>query len=180
MEFRETRIKGCFEIKADMYRDHRGVFVKTFQEVVCAEHGIHMKLSEQYFSVSKKGVLRGLHFQVPPFAQNKLVTIISGRVFDVVVDLRRGSPTYGEFETFELDADKGGVLYIPQGLAHGFQALTDDAILGYQVSSIYSPEHDRGVRWNSAGIPWPMEPTIMADRDNKFVGVKEYESPFLA
>lgn len=178
MEFRQSKIPGCYEIQADVFRDSRGVFVKTFREDVCAPFGVRMSLAEQYFSVSKRGVIRGLHFQVPPLDQNKLVTCVSGRVFDVVVDLRRGSPTFGSFETFGLDAEKGSVLFVPRGLAHGFQALSDGATLYYQVSSLYSPEHDRGVRWNSAGVPWPIDNPVLSERDRQFPAMSEFQSPF--
>ncbi|MBI2605103.1 MAG: dTDP-4-dehydrorhamnose 3,5-epimerase [Deltaproteobacteria bacterium] len=178
MEFRQSKISGCYEIKADIFRDPRGIFVKTFREDLCAKHGVRMSLAEQYFSVSKRGVIRGLHFQVPPFDQNKLVTCVSGKVFDVVVDLRRGSPTYGKFETFELDSEKGSVLFVPKGLAHGFQALSEGATLYYQVSTVYSAENDRGVRWDTAGVPWPIENPVLSERDGKFPALSEFQSPF--
>lgn len=178
MILKPASIAGCVFIKPDVYKDARGVFVKTFQEKDCAEYGIKMHLAEQYFSKSRKGVIRGLHFQVPPHDQDKLVTAVDGKVFDVVVDLRVGSPSYGKHEAFTLDAEEGAVLFIPKGIAHGFQALTEMATLYYQVSTLYAPQHDGGIRWDSCGINWPLPPGEMSDRDRKFAGLAEYKSPF--
>ena len=179
MELRESGIiKGCFELIPRVLGDERGTFIKTFHMDVFASHGLETEFAEEYFTVSRKGVVRGLHFQIPPMEHVKLVYCVRGEVFDAVVDLRRGSPAYGQHESFRLSAEEGNMLYIPRGLAHGFCALTEDATMMYKVTSVYSPEHDSGILWNSAGIDWPSGDPVLSERDKGFVALKDYDSPF--
>jgi dTDP-4-dehydrorhamnose 3,5-epimerase len=178
MEFIPSRIPGCFEIQPVVFKDERGLFVKTFHEQVFAQHGLETHFAETYYSRSYKGVLRGLHFQVPPYDHAKLVYCIAGRVKDVVVDLRVGSPTYGEFASFLLSAETANMVYVPRGLAHGFYTLSDSAIMMYKVTSVYSPQHDTGIRWDSVGIDWPNDNPIISERDRQFVPLADFQSPF--
>jgi len=173
-----TKIPGCFELQPQIFEDKRGRFVKTFHKDIFLELGFETSFSEDYYSISEKGVLRGLHFQIPPYEHTKLVYCVEGRVFDGVLDLRRNSPTYRKYDTFELEADKANMLYIPPGLAHGILILSEWAIMIYKVSTVYSPEHDTGILWNSTGIPWPDKNPIVSNRDQGFQMFDDFKSPF--
>lgn len=178
MEIVQTHIQGCYEVFPLDLRDHRGRFVKPFHRDDYKAAGLDFELMEEYYSVSKKNVLRGLHFQLPPRATIKLVTCLKGRILDVVVDLRVNSPTYRKHFAVELTEEKGNLLFIPEGLAHGFCTMSNEAIVLYLCSEIYSPEHDTGVRWDSAGIPWPVEQPLVSEKDNGLLKLDEFESPF--
>lgn len=177
-DLRPTAIPGCFEIQPRVFEDARGRFVKPYQRDAFARHGLQTAFAEEFYSRSRKGVVRGLHFQTPPEDHVKLVYCVQGRVFDAVVDLRVGSPAYGKACTFELDAERGNCLYIPRGLAHGFCALTDDATMVYMVSTAHAPQHDSGILWNSAGIDWPVAEPLLSERDAGFVPLSRFASPF--
>lgn len=179
INLKPSKILGCFEIIPETFKDERGTFVKTFHESVFKENRLEINYPEEYYSFSHKRVLRGLHFQLPPMDHIKLVYCVLGKVFDVVVDLRVGSPTYGQFETFELSSEKANMIYIPKGLAHGFYVLSESAIMVYRVTTVYSPEHDTGILWNSVGIPWPDEKPIISKRDSEFKPFKDFKSPFI-
>lgn len=177
-DFCETRILGCFDIRPRVFEDNRGHFIKVFHEEQFRSHGIEAKFAEEYYSVSRKGVLRGLHFQIPPMDYVKMVYCVAGTVLDAIVDLRVGSPTYGTFKLIELSAEKANLVFLPSGLAHGFLTLSDQAILIYKVSTAHSPEHDSGILWNSVGIPWPEPSPILSDRDRSFPTLAAFVSPF--
>lgn len=179
MLIQNTKIPGCFEILPAILKDERGFFVKTFHRDVFAEHGLTTQFAEEYYTGSHRGVLRGLHFQVPPMDHVKLVTCVAGTVLDAVVDLRIGSPWYGKHAVFELSSDKANMIYLPAGLAHGFYVLSASAVLMYKVTSVYSPAHDSGILWNSAGIPWPGTDPLISKRDGGFVRLDDFKSPFL-
>jgi dTDP-4-dehydrorhamnose 3,5-epimerase len=165
-----------FPIRHD---DDRGYLIKTFNEYEYKSFNLKTDFVEEYFSFSYYKVLRGLHFQHPPREHDKTVCCILGEVIDALVDLRVGSPCYGQFETFNLSSKAGNVLYIPAGVAHGFYVLSSNAIMLYNTTSLYSPEHDTGIRWNSLGIPWPDNNPIVSERDNTFVMFNDYDSPFI-
>lgn len=173
-----TRLAGCFELQPRVLGDQRGRFIKTFHQGWFAEHGLRSDFTEQYYSVSQHKVLRGLHFQLPPHDHAKLVYCTAGRVFDVAVDLRRQSPTYGQFICIELSAEQGNMLYLESGFAHGFYTLSETATLIYNVTSVYAPAHDAGIRWDSVGIPWPDLTPILSERDQGFPALAEYQTPF--
>lgn len=158
--------------------DRRGRFVKIMHAEFFAAHGLRTDFREQYYSVSAQGVLRGLHFQVPPMAHAKLVTCVAGEVMDVVVDLRRGSPQFGKHQAFGLSEQNGDILYIPVGCAHGFLTLSASATLFYDVTSVYAAEHDRGIRWDSVGVAWPLAAPTLSPRDAVLPPFAEFESPF--
>lgn len=178
MDFRETDLPGCMEIIPRIFRDERGLFVKTFHNECFARHGLITDWREEYYSVSRRGVLRGLHFQLPPHDHEKLVYCTAGTVLDAVVDLRNGSPTYGRHVVLELSAAKGNMLYIPRGFAHGFYVLSDSATMLYKVSSVYSSDHDRGILWSSVGIEWEVEAPILSPRDMQLPHYCDFSSPF--
>lgn len=178
MRIEETKLEGCFELTPEVHKDERGIFVKTFHKDTFAEKGLETHFAEEYYSVSRQRVLRGLHFQTPPMDHVKLVYCVLGKVTDVVLDLRKQSQTYGKFETFELDADKHNMIYIPKGMAHGFYVLSESATLLYKVTTIYSSSNDSGVLWNSAGVPWPDDNPIMSERDKGFARLEDFDTPF--
>jgi dTDP-4-dehydrorhamnose 3,5-epimerase len=166
MQIRETTIPGCFEITPHLFMDERGSFVKTFHHDVFQQHGLETEWREEYYSVSRKGVLRGMHFQTPPSDHAKLVYCTAGRVLDAVLDLRIGSPTYHRHLLIELDAETARMLYLPKGVAHAFYTLSESATMMYKVSTVYAPTCDTGILWNSAGIPWPDSHPVVSKRDS--------------
>ncbi|MYM90040.1 dTDP-4-dehydrorhamnose 3,5-epimerase [Rugamonas sp. FT82W] len=174
-----TEIPGCFQIIPDVRRDERGSFVKVFHEEIFRQHGLATDFAEEYYSASRRGVVRGLHFQTPPHEHAKLVYCVQGAVLDAAVDLRRGSPAYGRHITLELSAENGHMLYLPAGLAHGFCSLGEPSLMVYKVTTTYAPNNDSGLLWNSAGIPWPVQDPIMSPRDRQFATLAEFDSPFV-
>ena len=163
--------------------DDRGWFRETFHEKRLSDAGITCRFVQDNQSSSKRaGTLRGLHFQLPPAAQAKLVTVVKGRILDVAVDIRRGSPTFGRHVSVELSSECGRQLYIPIGFAHGFLTLEDEVVVMYKVSDYYSRAHENGIRWNDPEIafPWPLKDTaiITSDKDRRLPTLKEFASPF--
>lgn len=178
MEVVPSPIPGCFELFPKVFSDARGTFVKTFHDGQFKAQGLEAGFLEEYYSVSHRGVLRGLHFQLPPMDHIKMVYCVEGEVMDVVLDLRKGSPAYGKHAVFNLSGDAANMLYIPAGLAHGFYVKSDRAIMLYKTSTVHSPSHDAGIRWDSAGIPWPSDEPVISSRDASFPSLAEFESPF--
>jgi dTDP-4-dehydrorhamnose 3,5-epimerase len=174
----ETRIPGCYELQARKLSDDRGDFVKTYHRDWFESLGLSNDWAEQYYSSSKPGVVRGLHFQLPPYDHAKLVYCIAGRVLDVALDLRCGSPTYGDHIRIELSAEQANMLYLPSGLAHGFSTFDEPATLVYNVTSVYHPESDTGICWDSAGIQWPHSSPQLSARDKSFAALEVFDSPF--
>jgi dTDP-4-dehydrorhamnose 3,5-epimerase len=162
--------------------DHRGTFSKLFHSNTFKDHlqqaGIDFVIHEVLHSTSAKKVLRGLHFQSAPQSTAKLVACLSGEVFDAVVDLRPKSPTYLKTFTTRLSGNGNTMIFIPEGLAHGFYAYEDNSTILYMTSGVFSPKHDAGIHWNSAGIEWPDPNPIISDRDQNLVPLKEFENPF--
>jgi dTDP-4-dehydrorhamnose 3,5-epimerase len=157
--------------------DERGSFVKIFDRI--SKQRFAFDIKETFFSRSLRGVLRGMHFQLPPRCQRKLVTCIEGEVIDVLVDLRISRGRYGEVTYYTLTDKTSDTLYIPEGFAHGFMSLSERATLLYQCSEDYSSDHDTGIHWQSVGINWPFEPIEVSSRDQKFKDFKDLKSPFL-
>ncbi|MEI9959673.1 MAG: dTDP-4-dehydrorhamnose 3,5-epimerase [Limisphaerales bacterium] len=178
MELVPTKLPGLQIIRPRIFRDERGSFVKTFHAGQFRELGLEFEPQEEFFSTSAKGVLRGMHFQLPPAAHIKLVYCIAGGVLDVVLDLRKNSPTFGHTCACELSAANREMLFIPVGFAHGFLALEDGATMVYQTSTVHSPTHDAGVRWDSFGFDWPMKHPLLSERDKKFPALRDFHSPF--
>ncbi len=171
-------LNGAKILTLPFSHDNRGTFVKTFHESSLLEHDIEFTLRESYFSFSKKDVIRGMHFQLPPFQHSKIVFCPQGAILDVIVDLRKNSPTYRQYFAQELSAESNKAYYIPEGFAHGFKSLTDNAITYYLVSSEYNSKQDTGVRYNSIGFDWGVKDPIISQRDLSFAGLNEFESPF--
>lgn len=160
------------------FTDNRGLFVKTFHDATLKAQGIGFELKESYFSISRKDVIRGMHFQLPPHQHSKIVFCPQGAIMDVIVDLRKASPTYGQYQVQVLSAENHKAFYIPEGFAHGFKSLTDEAITYYLVSSEYHKESDTGIRFDSIGFDWQVDHPVISGRDMSFVALKEFESPF--
>jgi len=173
-----TNISGCLEIRPRIHEDQRGRLIKVFQHEAFSELGLCTNFTEDFYSVSRRGVIRGLHFQAPPADHIKLVYCLEGRIQDAVVDLRRSSPTFGQHALVELSAEAGNMLYIPRGLAHGFCTLSETAIVAYKTSKSHSPEHDQGILWNSAGIQWLETAPKISDRDRALPPLSALQSPF--
>lgn len=177
-------LPGVKILRPFVFEDSRGNFVKPFHEGQLADHRIVMTVREEFFSTSAVGVLRGMHFQVPPHAHQKLVYCLTGRVLDVVLDLRRGSLTFGRAAGFELSAANRHVLHIPIGFAHGFLSLDPASCLVYKTDAVHNPDCDRGIRWDSFGFDWTRQqssqavtPTI-SNRDAEHPSFAEFTSPF--
>lgn len=179
LEANVTSIPGCFELTLPRFEDDRGGLVKPVQHSVLLSLDLPAEFVEAFYSRSARGVVRGLHFQHPPRALNKLVTCVHGSAFDVVLDVRVGSPTFRKHAIIGLSAARANAVVVPAGCAHGFLALEDDTVLSYWVDQEHSAQHDAGVRWDSAGIDWPLitEP-IVSPRDAQLPSLDDYQSPF--
>jgi dTDP-4-dehydrorhamnose 3,5-epimerase len=178
MKLSKTTIPGCFEIEFTARNDLRGSFVKTFHATAFRELGLESGFSEGFYSVSHQNVVRGMHFQLPPMDGAKLVYCLQGKILDVALDLRVGSPSFGKFAVFHLSSANPMAAYIPRGVAHGFCSMTEPSVVVYQVSSEYEPNLDTGVRWNSFGLDWPVETPVVSGRDAGLIAFENYESPF--
>lgn len=168
MKFIPTPLIGAYTIELEKRGDDRGFFARFFCEKEFAGAGLETRFVQINNSLSsKKGTLRGMHYQLPPAAEVKVVRCVRGGLFDVIVDLRAGSPTFGKWFGAELTAENRTVMYVPRGFAHGFITLTDNTEAFYLVSAFYSPENERGARWNdpAIGIQWPIDPTEQSDKD---------------
>lgn len=171
MKFIPAGIAGAYVIDPERLEDERGYFARTFCRDEFAVHGLNPELVQCNVSFNlKKGTLRGLHYQAKPHEEAKLVRCTRGAIYDVIVDIRKGSPTSGQWFAVELSAANGRMLYIPEGFAHGFQALEDASEVFYQMSERYVPEAARGIRWNAPGIGirWPIPNPIVSQRDAGF------------
>ena len=164
----DTKLNGVCILEPKVFGDRRGYFMETYSEKVFSELGINARFVQDNESfTAKKGTLRGLHFQMEPMAQAKLVRVLSGAVLDVAVDLRRGSPTYLQWEAAELSAENKRMFYLPRGFAHGFLTLTDDVTFVYKVDRLYSPECDRSIRFDDPqiGVAWGINDPILSEKD---------------
>ena len=179
---RETTIlEGIVIVMPDVFTDERGFFMETFQEKRYQELlGSDIHFVQDNFSSSKKGVLRGLHYQAPPFGQGKLVQVLQGKVLDVAVDIRFGSPTFGKHITVELSEENRKQVFIPEGFAHGFVVLSDSALFSYKCTNIYSKEHDRGILWDdpALGIDWKIDSPLVSDKDSNHPTLKDSAKEF--
>lgn len=174
---KETAIPGCFQIKLKVFADMRGHFIKTFHSEEFRKYNLETDYKEEYYSISQKNVLRGMHFQKPPSDHVKIVYCTSGRVQDVLIDLRKESPAFGKHLSFELQANDGQLIYMPKGVAHGFLSLEENSILMYKVSSVHVPQDDCGIRWDSCGILWETtQDLIISDRDKNLNVFSEYKN----
>ena len=183
MEIIKTNIEGVLIIEPKVFGDSRGYFFESFNAQEFREKtGLDINFVQDNESRSHYGVLRGLHFQLPPFAQSKLVRCTRGKVLDVAVDIRKGSPTYGRYVSCELSEDNHRQIFLPRGMAHGFVVLSEDAIFQYKCDNFYAPQADGGISIldESLGIDWriPTEKAILSDKDTKHPLLKDFETPF--
>lgn len=171
---------GLLLLEPRVFRDGRGYFFESFNALQARTAGIACNFVQDNQSLSSRGVLRGLHFQAPPYAQDKLVRVISGAVNDVVVDIRKSSPTYGKHYTAHLSADNFRMLFVPVGFAHGFETLEDDTIFQYKCSNYYNKASEGGLRWNdpTLRIEWELENPLVSDKDQELPYWSDFKSPF--
>lgn len=177
----KTKLQGVLLIEPRVHEDGRGFFMESYRADLFQQAGIAARFVQDNHSLSvEKGVLRGLHYQLAPKAQAKLVRVVRGAIFDVAVDIRRSSPTFGLWESFVLSAENKRQVYIPRGFAHGFCTLEPDTEVIYKVDQYYSPEHDRGILWNDAelGIPWPVADPVLSEKDRNHPPLKLAEINF--
>ena len=176
--FQETSIPGVLEIDFFNAADKRGTFVKPLHKNTLEQAGLNGSFAESFYSLNKAGVVRGMHFQTPPEDHDKIVYCSSGRIIDVILDIRKDSPTYGQFTTVEISGENYKGVYIPKGLAHGFCSLEDNSCMVYLTSTVHSPSSDAGILYNSFGYEWPVESPIVSERDLMLPKFEDYNSPF--
>ena len=178
--FKKLEISDVVLIEPKLFSDNRGFFYESFKESDFFSHGIVDKFVQENFSHSVKDVVRGLHFQKNPCAQAKLVAVIKGKIFDVVVDIRKNSPTYGKWVGEILSEENHRSLYLPEGFAHGFCVLSEEADVLYKVSNEYSPENERGIIWNDPiiNISWSVEKPIISEKDNQLPLLEKVDNNF--
>lgn len=177
MKFVKELLPGAHFVQLKRFQDDRGSFVKTYSRQLFEASGVAFDLREEFYSFSRKDVVRGMHFQVPPHDHDKLVYCAAGAVLDVLVDLRAGAGQ-GRFASVVLRGDEPAVLVIPKGVAHGFKSLSDDSLMVYKTSTEYSPEHDKGIRWDSFGFDWDVQVPVISARDSAHPGLADFETPF--
>jgi len=171
MIFIETKLKGAFIIEPEPLEDERGFLARTFDQKELEAHGLNPRVVQCNISFNKKkGILRGMHYQIAPYEEAKLVRCTRGAIYDVIIDLRPESPTFKQWIAVELTAENRRMLYVPEGFAHGFQTLEDNTEVFYQMSEFYHPECARGVRWDDPvfGIEWPDDERIISARDQQY------------
>jgi dTDP-4-dehydrorhamnose 3,5-epimerase len=179
-EFVPLEIPGLILVKPHMAGDHRGFFLELYKQSDFVRGGISERLVQDNYSRSSKGVLRGLHYQKRPKAQGKLVGCMKGRIFDVAVDIRRGSPHFGRWAGVELTEENRHMLYVPPGFAHGFQVLSESADVMYKCTDEYSPADERGIIWNdpAIGIAWPLPEPVLSGKDRVYPRLKDADNNF--
>ena len=172
MNLNKTGFSGVFLIEIEKLKDDRGFFARTFDSNFFEDNGLISKFVQSSISYNiQKGTLRGIHYQIDPYAETKLISCINGKIFDVLIDLRPDSKTFKKWQSFELDSKHYSSLYVPEGIAHGFQTLEDNSVLSYQISNIYKPEFSRGIRWNDPffNIDWPLEVSEISKKDLSYL-----------
>ncbi len=180
MEIVKTPIEGLLVIKPNVFEDERGYFFESYNREIFLKHGLDLNFVQDNESKSKKGVLRGMHFQNPPFAQGKLVRVVRGAVLDVAVDIRKGSPTYGKWHSVMLSGDNKQMYWIPAGFAHGFLTLEDETVFFYKCTNVYNKEAEGCIRWNDPdlAIDWGTGSPVISDRDGNAPFFKDFKSDF--
>jgi dTDP-4-dehydrorhamnose 3,5-epimerase len=183
MQVETTGLPGVLVLRPRVFEDARGFFLESYNRETLRAHGIDTLFVQDNHSRSTRDTLRGLHFQLPPVGQVKLVRVVRGAVWDVAVDIRVGSPTFGQWVGAELSAGNFRQLYIPAGFAHGFCVLSEDAEVLYKTSQVYSPAHEQGVIWNDAAlrVSWPVAEPLLSERDRRLGALADYLSgtPFV-
>ncbi|WP_420628068.1 dTDP-4-dehydrorhamnose 3,5-epimerase [Candidatus Leptofilum sp.] len=180
-QFRQLAIPEVISVEPQLFGDSRGFFMETYQFEIFAANGIAASFVQDNHSRSAKGVLRGLHYQKEPHAQGKLLKVVIGEIFDVAVDIRRSSPTFGQWVGEILSAENGRLLYVPPGFAHGFCVLSETADLMYKTTDYYHPASEKGIMWNDPqiGIAWPISNPLLSARDQKLPTLAEADFNFV-
>ncbi len=174
-EFIETDIDDVKIIMPRIFPDERGMFFEAYKRDEFLKNEIKENFVQHNISISRKNVVRGLHYQLNPYAQGKLVSVMSGKIFDVAVDIRKNSPTFGKYISIEIDSNNMKMFWVPRGFAHGFLSLEEDTKVSYLTTNEYSHDHERGILWNDPilGINWPVKKAIVSERDSSFPGLEE-------
>jgi dTDP-4-dehydrorhamnose 3,5-epimerase len=180
MQIQKTHIDGLLIIVPNVFKDNRGGFFEPYNKQLFASHGLNMEFVQDNQSTSCKGVVRGLHLQSPPFAQGKLVRVVSGSAYDVAVDIRKSSPTFGKHIKVKLDAEENKLFWIPEGFAHGFIAMEDNTIFQYKVTNYYNKDSEISILWNDPilNIQWEVEYPVVSEKDMQSPLFKDFISPF--
>ena len=178
MNIIETPIVGLKILEPRIFEDSRGKFIKTFNDDFFKEKNLDIQIKETYYSISHKNVIRGMHFQTPPYDHIKLVYVPFGSILDVVLDIRKDSPTYGQSFSTELSSENGKVLIIPEGLAHGFKSLEDNTNVTYMQTTVYTQNYDVGIKYDSFNFNWKSVNPKLSDRDLSFQSFKDFKTPF--
>ena len=181
MEFRPLGLEGAWEVRPSPRVDPRGYFVRTYDADLFRERGLHADwVQENQSRSARAGTIRGLHFQRPPYAETKLVRVVRGEIFDVIVDLRRDSGTYGRWVSVELTAEDFRMVYVPKGFAHGFCTRSDDSVVAYKVDAMYTPQAEGGLAWDdpTLQIAWPTTHPTLSERDRQHGAFDAFQSPF--
>jgi dTDP-4-dehydrorhamnose 3,5-epimerase len=171
MIFTETKLAGVFVIEPERLEDDRGFFARVFDKKAFADHGIEFDIAEASTSFNKKkGTLRGMHYQVEPYGESKIVRCTMGKIYDVVIDLRKESGTFKRWFAIELSAENRKMLFIPNGFAHGFITMEDNTEISYHMDQVFKPDHARGIRWDDGtfNIVWPMKPEVISAKDSSW------------
>ncbi len=173
----ERKFKGVFEIQLDPHEDKRGFFMRVYDTQIFEKYKIHKKWVQENHSLSvEKGVIRGMHFQLPPHSEAKLIRVINGKIYDVFIDLRKGSLTFGQWDSINLSADNKKMIFIPRGFAHGFYTLTENCEILYKIDNYYAPNSEGSIRWDDpdVGINWPVSNPIISEKDLKAKSFREF------
>lgn len=181
MNIRPLRLSGAFEIVLEPIRDERGYFARAYDKAIFAQAGLNTCwVQENEASSVRKGIIRGLHFQKPPHSETKLVRVVRGAIIDAFVDLRRASPTFGQWATVEISEDNHRAVYIPKGFAHGYCTLTELSVVLYKVDTPYAAQAEGGLRWDDPdlGIPWPAKDPIISAKDMALTYFRNFATPF--
>lgn len=177
VRLKELKLTGSYEISLEPKEDHRGFFMRTYDDKIFDKKKLNYRWVQENHSLSvEKGVIRGLHFQFPPYAETKLVRVIKGAILDVFVDLRLDSKTFGQWDAIKLSEENRKMALIPQGFAHGFCTLSENCEVLYKVDNFYSPEYEEGISWNDSdlGIDWPVSDPVLSDKDKSLKSLKEF------
>ena len=179
MKIEKTKLPGVYILEPEVSKDNRGIFMKPFNKNLFDQNGLVSNFEENFYSISNKNVIRGMHFQIPPQQYVKIVYVPHGSILDVVLDLRKNSPTYGQHISLELSDKNNKMIYIPTGCAHGFLSLEDNSCTMYLQTKIYSAEYDKGIAVDSFNMDWGITNPILSDRDADFPKLNEFDSPFI-
>jgi len=177
MLIKKKKLEGIFEINLEPHEDQRGFFMRTYDSKIFRNHGLkHEWVQESHSYSKKKGIIRGLHFQFPPYAETKLIRAVTGEIFIVVLDLRKGSSTFGKWDSMIISKENKKMLYVPKGFALGMCTLTDNCTLLYKIDNYYAPENQGAIKWNDfdIGIKWPVKNPIISERDSKAISFKKF------